>query len=79
MDTRKYDVSVDVTGMNCPLPILRAKKTLAQMETGQVLQVLATDKNAPEDFAAFCQQTGHELINLFFRDDGVYEIVLKHR
>lgn len=49
------------------------------METGQTLQLLATDKSAPEDFTAFCRQTGHELVQLLSRDDGILEIVLRHR
>ena len=48
---------LDVTGLRCPLPILRAKKVLAQMEAGEVLTVLATDSGAPGDFEAFCRQT----------------------
>ena len=79
MNTQQYDVTLDVTGMNCPLPILRAKKALARMERGQTLQLLATDKSAPEDFTAFSRQTGHELVQLLSRDDGILEIVLRHR
>ena len=46
--------TLDVTGLKCPLPILRAKKALAQLQGGDVLTVLATDAGAPDDFAAFC-------------------------
>ena len=55
-------VTLDVTGLKCPLPILKAKKALAQMEVHEVLTVLATDVGAPDDFAAFCRQTGHVLL-----------------
>lgn len=53
---------VDATGLNCPLPILRAKKTLAQMASGEVLRVITTDPGAVRDFQAFCRQTGNELL-----------------
>ena len=53
---------VDAIGMNCPLPILRTKKTLAEMQTGEVLKLKATDSGATHDIPAFCKQTGNELI-----------------
>jgi len=53
---------VDAIGMNCPLPILRTKKTLAEMQSGEILKVKATDAGASHDFPAFCKQTGNELI-----------------
>ncbi len=53
---------VDARGLNCPLPILRAKKALAEMESGQILKVLATDPGSQGDFAAFAKQTGNEII-----------------
>ncbi|NUE67406.1 MULTISPECIES: sulfurtransferase TusA family protein [Snodgrassella] len=73
------DATLDVIGLNCPMPILRAKKALAALDAGQVLQVLATDKSAPDDFAAFCRQTGHELLHLQNRDDDVIIMWVKHR
>ena len=54
--------SVDATGLACPLPILRAKKALATLASGDVLQVITTDKGALRDFQAFCRQTGNELV-----------------
>jgi len=57
-----FDVELDVRQLACPLPILRAKKSLATMPGGQVLQVLATDTKSPADFAEFCRQTGNELL-----------------
>ena len=57
-----FDKEVDARGLNCPLPILRAKKALARMEGGQVLKVLATDPGSVKDFAAFARQTGNDLI-----------------
>jgi len=57
-----FDVELDARQLSCPLPILRTKKSLAQMSAGQVLKVLATDKKSPDDFVAFCTQTGNELL-----------------
>ena len=53
---------LDVKGLNCPLPILRAKKALTDMESGQVLRIVATDPGSVKDFAAFCKQTGNPLL-----------------
>ena len=70
--------TLDVTGLKCPMPILRAKKTLAQMQTDEVLTVLATDPGAPGDFEAFCRQTGHVLLEST-ESEGVFTLVLKHK
>ena len=53
---------IDTRGLNCPLPILRAKKALSGMTTGQVLKIVATDPGSVRDFQAFCKQTGNELL-----------------
>ena len=53
---------IDTRGLNCPLPILKAKKALADMSTGQILKVLATDPGSMRDFQAFARQTGNELV-----------------
>jgi tRNA 2-thiouridine synthesizing protein A len=58
-----FDKELDARGLNCPLPILRAKKSLADMTGGQVLKVLSTDPGSVKDFAAFAKQTGNELIS----------------
>ncbi len=58
-----FDVELDVRQLACPLPILRAKKSLSSMSSGQVLCILATDKDAPKDFEVFCRQTGNELLS----------------
>lgn len=55
-------VSLDVVGLKCPLPVLKARRALAGLAPGAVLEVLASDPAAAEDFAAFCQATGHRLI-----------------
>ncbi len=57
-----FDQELDATGLNCPLPILRAKKTLSGMDTGQVLRIVATDPGSVKDFEAFSKQTGNELL-----------------
>ncbi|WP_416384897.1 sulfurtransferase TusA family protein [Uliginosibacterium silvisoli] len=57
------DLELDVRGLKCPLPILRTKKALADMTTGMVLRVVATDPGTVKDFAAFARQTGHELLS----------------
>ena len=59
---------VDARGLNCPLPILRAKKALADMESGQILKVLATDPGSQRDFAAFAKQTGNEIVEVTTQD-----------
>jgi len=56
-----FDQELDASGLNCPLPILRAKKALAGMTAGQVLHIIATDPGAVKDFEAFAKQTGNEL------------------
>jgi len=53
---------LDTRGLNCPLPILKAKKALAEMQSGQVLKVVATDPGSMRDFQAFARQTGNELL-----------------
>jgi tRNA 2-thiouridine synthesizing protein A len=56
-----FDQELDASGLNCPLPILRAKKALSGMQSGQVLHVIATDPGSVKDFDAFAKQTGNEL------------------
>ena len=53
---------IDTRGLNCPLPILKAKKALAELTSGQLLKVVATDVGSLRDFQAFARQTGHELV-----------------
>lgn len=59
MDIHK---EIDTRGLNCPLPILKAKKALAEMGSGQLLKVVATDTGSVRDFQAFAKQTGNELV-----------------
>lgn len=55
--------TLDARGLNCPLPILRTKKTIAGLESGQILEVLATDPGSVKDLDSFCKQTGHALLS----------------
>ena len=57
-----FDQELDASGLNCPLPILRAKKTLSGMGVGQILHIIATDPGSVKDFDAFAKQTGNELL-----------------
>jgi tRNA 2-thiouridine synthesizing protein A len=58
-----FDKELDAKGLNCPLPILRTKKALAEMSSGQVLKVIATDPGSVKDMQAFAKQTGNELVS----------------
>jgi TusA-related sulfurtransferase len=64
-----YQRDIDTRGMNCPLPILKAKKALADMKSGEVLKVVATDPNSTRDFQAFARQTGNELVEQTAEND----------
>jgi tRNA 2-thiouridine synthesizing protein A len=71
------DQTLDAKGLNCPLPILRAKKALKELPTGGTLEIQATDPGAVKDFEAFCRTTGNELLES--RVDGkTYIFVIKH-
>ncbi|MEO7401106.1 MAG: sulfurtransferase TusA family protein [Polaromonas sp.] len=59
----KIDKELDTRGLNCPLPILKAKKALAEMLSGQLLRVVSTDAGSTRDFQAFAKQTGNELVD----------------
>ena len=76
--TMDYDKELDARGLNCPLPILRTKKALTGMASGQVLRVLATDPGAVKDFQAFAKQTGNELLS-HSEQDKVYTFFMKKR
>ena len=59
----QIDKEIDTRGLNCPLPILKAKKALAEMHSGQTLCVISTDAGSVRDFQAFAKQTGNELVS----------------
>lgn len=60
----EYDFELDASGLNCPLPILRAKKVLSHMQSGQILKVISTDPGSVKDFQAFSRQTGNPLLSV---------------
>ncbi|MBL8414952.1 MAG: sulfurtransferase TusA family protein [Propionivibrio sp.] len=74
----QFDRELDVKGLSCPLPILRTKKALAEMSSGQVLRVLATDPGAVKDFQAFAKQTGNHLL-ANAEADQVFEFYFKRK
>jgi tRNA 2-thiouridine synthesizing protein A len=73
-----FDQELDASGLNCPLPILRAKKTLNGMESGQVLRIIATDPGSVKDFDAFAKQTGNELLESS-EEGGKYLFLIKKK
>ncbi|CAG9169319.1 sulfurtransferase TusA family protein [Cupriavidus pampae] len=74
----EFQKEVDARGLNCPLPILRTKKALADMASGDVLKVVATDPGSPRDFQAFAKQTGNELLS-HQEVDKVFTFYMKRR
>lgn len=73
----KIHQKLDASGLNCPLPILRAKKALGALASGQCLQVVATDPGSVDDFEAFSQQTGHALESSQREGDYFYFLIRK--
>ena len=69
---------VDARGLNCPLPILRTKKALSEMQSGQTLRVVATDPASVRDFEAFCRQTGNAMVD-HGEADGAFWFLLRRR
>jgi len=74
----QFDKELDARGLNCPLPILRAKKSLTDMQSGQVLKIMATDPGSVKDFQAFAKQTGNELLSSN-EDNKEYTFFLKRK
>ena len=72
----EFDQELDATGLNCPLPILRAKKALGGLQAGQILHIIATDPGSVKDFEAFSKQTGNELMESR-EDSGKFYFLLK--
>ena len=70
------DQTLDAKGLNCPLPILKARKALKDVPVGGILEILATDPGSVADFEAFCRQTGNELVEHSV-DDDVYRFLIK--
>jgi tRNA 2-thiouridine synthesizing protein A len=74
----EFNKELDARGLNCPLPILRCKKALAEISNGQVLKILTTDAGSVKDFQAFCKQTGNELLS-FNEGESEYTFFMKKR
>ncbi len=72
----EFDQELDARGLNCPLPILRAKKALNDLGDGQVLRIMATDPGSVKDFEAFAQQTGNTLLEST-EDSGEFHFLLR--
>ncbi len=74
-----FDSELDASGLNCPLPILRAKKAISALEAGQTLKIIATDPGSVKDFEAFCKQTGNELVSSVSsgEEDGKFAFLIK--
>jgi tRNA 2-thiouridine synthesizing protein A len=68
---------LDTKGLNCPLPILKAKRTLNGLPAGALLRIVATDPVTQRDFPAFCRQTGHELVEAGEPEAGVYRFLIR--
>ncbi|MDH5633247.1 MAG: sulfurtransferase TusA family protein [Gammaproteobacteria bacterium] len=71
-----FDEELDARGLNCPLPILRAKKALNGLSAGQVLRIIATDPGSVKDFQAFASQTGNELMESG-EENGEFTFLIK--
>lgn len=71
------DKTLDTKGLNCPLPILKAKKAITEVPKGGTLEVLATDPGSVADFQAFCKSTGHTLVEST-HEGSVYRFLIKH-
>ena len=72
------DVNLDARNLSCPLPILRTRNSLSQMNSGQVLRISATDKGAPKDFEEFCRKTGNKLLSSTV-DNGEFVFLIQRR
>ncbi|WP_095013025.1 sulfurtransferase TusA family protein [Tsuneonella mangrovi] len=70
------DETLDAKGLNCPLPILKAKKALKELDSGQTLEILATDPGSVKDFEAFCRTTGNKMVETE-EGDGLYRFVIE--
>ncbi|MGP0580421.1 sulfurtransferase TusA family protein [Paenibacillus peoriae] len=72
----KTDLVVDTKGMACPMPIVKAKKALDTLASGQVMEILSTDKGSVNDFQAWVKQTNHELLS-HEEENGIYKFYVK--
>ncbi|QNA88328.1 sulfurtransferase TusA family protein [Massilia sp. Dwa41.01b] len=77
-DTIHFQKDLDARGLNCPLPILKAKKALAEMATGEVLRITATDTGSVRDFQAFAKQTGNALLS-HTQNNGEFVFLMRRK
>jgi tRNA 2-thiouridine synthesizing protein A len=77
-DIMDFQRELDARGLNCPLPILKAKKALAEMATGEVLRIVATDSGSVRDFQAFAKQTGNALLS-HSQNNGEYTFFMRRK
>ena len=73
-----FDKELDTSGLNCPLPIIEAKKEINTMDAGQILKIISTDPGAVKDFESFANQTGNELLNTEEKDNKFYFLLKKN-
>lgn len=73
------DAVLDAKGLNCPLPILKAKKSIKALEFGQTIEIFATDPGSVRDFDSFCRATGNELLESHDAVDGVFRFVIQKK
>jgi tRNA 2-thiouridine synthesizing protein A len=71
------DAEIDASGLNCPLPVLKAKKAMAGLNRGQILSVIATDPDSVKDFEAFSKQFGHALLESWEEEGRFYFVIQK--
>lgn len=73
-----FDKELDTSGLNCPLPIIKAKKEINTMDAGQTLKIISTDPGAVKDFESFANQTGNELLSTEEKDNKFYFLIKKN-
>lgn len=78
MNTAPQETTLDVRGLSCPLPVLKANRALREVPAGHKLRVLATDRASVADFQSFCRETGHALV-AFSEEAGVYAFVIRRK
>lgn len=69
--------TLDAKGLNCPLPLMQAKKSMKGLQSGDTLQVLSTDPGSVRDFESFCRATGHELLESETEDSGAFRFLIR--
>lgn len=75
--THVINSTLDARGLSCPLPILKTKKALAQLTTGEMLEVITSDPGSVKDLSSFCEQTGHELVSSEIHEDEFIFVLKK--